>query len=220
MPTIIAIAMVAVGYLSGSASSAILISRVVAGIDIRTVGNGNPGAANVSRNVGRRWGFLVFFLDVFKGMAPVLLAALVLQLDSSVLEHAVLGLVGAAAILGHRKPIFFGFRGGGAIATSIGVLCTFVPVEVGISLGLGFVLAMGFFRHARHAVGQWTPILFLTILPLFTVAANAWLEVTLFDGLRLGGHPWEVPVIVFVLVLLILAINASFMVERMGEIRS
>jgi acyl phosphate:glycerol-3-phosphate acyltransferase len=220
MQAIIAVAMVIVGYLSGSVSSAILISRVVAGIDIRTVGNGNPGAANVSRNVGRGWGFLVFFLDFLKGMAPVLLASLVFHPESSVLKHAVLGLVGAAAILGHRKPIFFNFSGGGAIAASIGVLCSFVPVEVGIALGLGFVLAMGFFRTARHTVGQWTPILFLTILPFLTLAANAWLEVTLFVGLKLGGHPWEVPVIVFVIVLFILAINGSFMVERMGEIRS
>jgi len=219
MQTIIAIAMVIVGYLSGSVSSAIVISRLVAGIDIRTVGNGNPGAANVSRNVGRPWGFLVFFFDLFKGLAPVLLASLLYHPESSVLKHVVMGLVGAAAILGHRKPVFFGFKGGGAIAASIGVLCAFVPVEVGISLGLGFVLALAFFRHARHTVGQWTPILFLTILPFFTLAANAWLEVTFFAGLKLGGHPWEVPVIVFAIVLFILSINASFMMDRMGEIR-
>jgi len=219
MQTIIAIAMVVVGYLSGSVSSAIVVSKLVAGIDIRTVGNGNPGAANVSRNVGKRWGFVVFFFDVLKGLAPVLLAALVYHPQSDVLKHVVLGLVGAAAILGHRKPVFFGFKGGGAIAASIGVLCSFVPVEVGISLGLGFVLALAFFRHASHTVGQWTPILFLTILPFFTLAANAWLEVTFFAGLKLGGHPWEVPVIVFAIVLLILSINASFMVDRMGEIR-
>ena len=219
MQIVVAIAMAIIGYLSGSVSYAILVSRVVAGIDIRTVGNGNPGAANVSRNVGKRWGFLVFFLDVLKGMAPVLLAALVYHPESSVLKQVVLGLVGAAAILGHRKPVFFGFKGGGAIATSIGVLCSLVPVEVGISLGLGFVLALAFFRHASHTVGQWTPILFLTILPFFTLAANAWLEVTFFAGLKLGGHPWEVPVIVFAIVLLILSFNASFMVDRMGEVR-
>ena len=220
MQTIIAIAMVIVGYLSGSVSSAIVISRLVAGIDIRTVGNGNPGAANVSRNVGRPWGFLVFFFDLFKGLAPVLLASLVYHPESSVLKHAVMGLVGVAAILGHRKPVFYGFRGGGAIAASIGVLCAFVPVEVGISLGLGFLLAMGFFRHARHTVGQWTPILFLTIMPFFTLAVNALLDVPFFVGLKLGGHPWEVPVIVFAIVLLDLAINFSFMGDRMGEIRS
>ena len=220
MQTIIAIAMVIVGYLSGSVSSAIVISRLVAGIDIRTVGNRNPGAANVSRNVGRPWGFVVFFFDLLKGLAPVLVTSLVYQPESSVLKHVVMGLVGAAAILGHRRPIFYGFKGGGAIAASIGVLCAFVPVEVGISLGLGFLLAMGFFRHARHTVGQWTPILFLTILPFFTLAANALLDVTFFAGLKLGGHPWEVPVIVFAIVLLDLAINFSFMGERMGEIRS
>ena len=95
-----------------------------------------------------------------------------------------------------------------------------MPLEVVITLVLGFALAMGFFRHAHHTLGQWTPILFLTILPFLTLAANAWLDVTMFDGITLGGHPWEVPVIVFVIALLILVLNASFMLERMGELRA
>lgn len=217
MHMIIAIAMIIFGYLSGSVSFAILIGRAVAGIDIRTVGNRNPGTANVSRNVGREWAFLVFFLDVFKGLAPVLVASLLFRPESAVLQHVVMALVGMAAVLGHWKPVFFGFRGGGAVATAIGALCGFVPVEVGIALGLGFVLAMSFFRHARHTVGQWTPILFLTILPFFTLAANAWLEVRFFFGLTLGGHPWEVPFIVFAIVLFVLMINASFLTGGMAE---
>jgi glycerol-3-phosphate acyltransferase PlsY len=220
MQTMIAVSMVVVGYLSGSVNYAIVVTRAVAGVDIRTVGNRNPGTANVSRNVGKVWAALVFFLDVFKGLGPILLAAQVFQPASTVVKHAVLGAVGAVAIVGHKRPVFFGFRGGGAIATSIGVLGHFVPVEVVVALVLGFALAMGFFRHARHTPGQWTPILFLTILPFLAVAANAWLDVMLFDGATLGGHPWEVPVIVFLIALLILALNASFMLERMGEIRA
>lgn len=220
MQTLVAVSMVVVGYLSGSVNYAIVVTRAVAGVDIRTLGNRNPGTANVSRNVGKGWAALVFFLDAFKGLGPILLAEQVFQPTSPVTKHAVLGAVGAAAILGHAKPVFFGFWGGGAIATSIGVLGYFVPVEVVITLVLGFALAMGFFRHARHTLGQWTPILFLTILPFLTLAANAWLDVTLFDGVTLGGHPWEVPVILFVIALLILALNASFMLERMGEIRA
>ena len=125
MQIIIAVAMVVVGYLFGSVSFAILIGRAVASIDIRTVGNRNPGAANVSRNVGRAWGFLVFFLDVFKGMAPVLLTGLVFQPESAVLKHAVQGLAGAAAVLGHRRPVYYGFKGGGAVATAIGAMLCF-----------------------------------------------------------------------------------------------
>jgi glycerol-3-phosphate acyltransferase PlsY len=159
----------------------------------------------------------VFFLDVFKGMAPVLLTGLVFQPESTVLKHAVQGLVGAAAVLGHRRPIYYGFNGGGAVATAIGAMLCFAPVEVGLSLGLGYVLAMLFFRQARHTVGQWTPILFLIILIVLTFAATAWLDVRLFFGLTLGGHPWEVPVIVFAIVFLILALNASFLMNRMGE---
>jgi glycerol-3-phosphate acyltransferase PlsY len=220
MQTMIAVSMVFVGYLSGSVNYAIVVTRAVAGIDIRTVGNRNPGTANVSRNVGKGWAALVFFLDVFKGLGPILLAAQVFQPASPVVKHAVLGAVGAAAILGHTKPVFFGFRGGGGIATSIGVLGYFVPVELLITLVLGFALAMRFFRHADHTLGQWTPIMFLTILPFLTLAANAWLDVTLFDGVTLGGHPWEVPVIVLVIALLILALNASLVLEQMGKVRA
>jgi glycerol-3-phosphate acyltransferase PlsY len=218
--TLIAATMIVAGYLSGSVNYAIVVTRVVAGIDIRTVGNRNPGAANVSRNVGMGWAALVFFLDVFKGLGPMVLAAQVYQPESIVAKHAVLGAVGAAAILGHNRPVFFGFRGGGAIATSIGVLGYFVPVEVVITLLLGFALAMVFFRHARHTLGQWTPILFLALLPFLTLAGSAWLDVMLFDGVTLGGHPWEVPVIVFVIALLILALNASFLFVQKGETRA
>ena len=115
MQTIIAVSMIVIGYLSGSVNYAIVVTRVVAGIEIRTVGNRNPGTANVSRNVGKGWAALVFFLDVFKGLGPMLLAAQVLQPASPVVEHAVLGAVGAAAILGHvSRP----FSASGVVAAS------------------------------------------------------------------------------------------------------
>ncbi|MBN1136263.1 MAG: glycerol-3-phosphate acyltransferase [Anaerolineae bacterium] len=217
MQTWIGLLLIALGYLSGSVNYAILVTRVVAGVDIRTLGNRNPGTANVGRNVGKGWAAVVFFLDLFKGLGPVLLSAQLLHPASSPCKNAVLAAVGMAAILGHKKPLFFGFKGGGAIATSIGVLAYFVPVEVMIALTLGFVLAMSFFRRARHVLGQWTPILFLTTLPFLTLAVNAWLDVPLFGGVSLGGHPWEVPVIVLAIALFILALNASFMAEQLGR---
>jgi glycerol-3-phosphate acyltransferase PlsY len=220
MQTLIAVFMIVLGYLSGSVNYAIVVTRAVAGIDIRSVGNRNAGTANVSRCVGRGWAALVFFLDVFKGLGPVLLAAQVFEPTSAVAKHAVLAAVGMAAILGHRWPVYFGFQGGRAAATCIGLLGYFVPVEVMITLLLGAFLAMLFFRHARHTLGQWTPILFLSILPFLTLAANAFADLTVVDGVTLGGHPWEVPVIVFVIALFILGLNASFMVERMREVRA
>jgi glycerol-3-phosphate acyltransferase PlsY len=220
MQTMIAIAMIVAGYLSGSVNYAIVVTRAVAGVDIRTLGNRNPGTANVSRNVGKGWAALVFFLDVSKGLVPMLLAAQIFEPTSAVVKHIVLGAVGAAAILGHSKPVFFGFRGGGGIATSIGVLGYLVPVELLITLVVGFALAMAFFRHASHTLGQWTPIMFLSILPFLALATNAWLDVRLFEGVTLGGHPWEVPIIVLVIALLILALNASLLVGVVGEARA
>lgn len=220
MLVLIAVAMLLLGYLSGSVNYAILVTRAVAGIDIRTVGNRNPGTANVSRNVGKGWATLVFFLDVFKGLAPILVASQVFQPGHEFWRDAVLALVGLAAILGHCKPAFFGFRGGGGIATSIGVFAFFVPVELILSLLLGFALAMIFFRHRRHVLGQWTPVMFVTILPFLTLAVNAWIDVPLFAGVSLGGHPWHVPVLVLAIALAILALNFSLMADKVEEVRA
>lgn len=220
MDILTAAALITVGYLSGSVNYAILITRVVAGVDIRGLGNRNPGTANVSHSVGRGWAALVFFLDVLKGLGPLLLSAQIFRPDAEVCRHAVLAMVGMAAILGHCRPVFFGFKGGRAAATSIGVLAYFVPAEALITLLVAFVLAMSFFRQARHTLGQWTPILFLVILPFLTLGVNAWLDVPLFGGITLGGHPWDVPMAVLGIALFVLALNASFMAERLAEIRT
>jgi glycerol-3-phosphate acyltransferase PlsY len=220
MPYVIALFMVILGYLSGSANYAIVVTWLVARTDIRDLGNRNAGTANVARNVGVGWAALVFFLDIFKGLGPMLLASYLLAPAGVGWLRAAVAAVGMAAILGHCKPVFFQFKGGGGIATSIGVFAFFVPIELVISLLSGFFLAMLFFRRASYTLGQWTPIMFLTILPFLTLATNHWLSVELAPGITLGGHPPDVPIIVFVIALYILAFNASLMAEKVGEIRA
>lgn len=103
------------------------------GVDIRSVGSGNIGATNVSRNLGRPWGVLVFLLDTLKGLGPTLAASMVLsgppaRADLSQTGHNLCLLaVGISAVLGHNYSVFLRFRGGKGVATTLGVALGVYP---------------------------------------------------------------------------------------------
>jgi acyl phosphate:glycerol-3-phosphate acyltransferase len=120
--TELAIAAVA-GYLLGSIPWGLLLPRLRSGVDIRAVGSGNMGAANVWRAIGFKWAVAVGFLDLLKGTAA---AALGLWLGG---EWA--GLAGGiGAMLGHYRPLFLGFaRGGKIVATTVGVVFALAPLS-------------------------------------------------------------------------------------------
>lgn len=110
-------------YLFGSISSAILITRLWTGQDIRTLGNRNAGAANVARSVGIWPAVCVGLVDFSKGALPVFIARW-LELGE------IWSLAGAvAAVIGHSYPIYFRFRGGKGLATSLGALLALTPLE-------------------------------------------------------------------------------------------
>ena len=108
--------LIVAGYLMGSVSSAIIVCRLLGLPDPRGEGSGNPGATNVLRIGGKRAAAVTLLGDVLKGLIPVLLAKL---LAASIVTQAA---VAVAAFLGHLYPVFFGFRGGKGVATTIGVL--------------------------------------------------------------------------------------------------
>jgi len=103
------------GFLFGSISSAILVSKLFRLEDPRNVGSGNPGATNVLRSGNKFAAGLTLLGDVLKGVIPVLLAQ---HYSGSV---AIVAMVAIAAFMGHLFPIFFGFKGGKGVATAIGV---------------------------------------------------------------------------------------------------
>jgi len=215
---IITILMLILAYLSGSVNYAIIVTRLVTGNDIRTLGNNNPGTANVGRSVGKGWAGVVFFLDVFKGLGPMILSRLVFFPGDTYWEFFLVAAVGIAAITGHCKPVFFQFRGGGGIATSIGVYAFFIPAELFLCMLSGFLIVMLFIKRVRFRIGQWVPILFIALTPFVTLILNSLVDLPLFSGRTLGGHPWYVLVIAFVLSFFILGMNFSFMGHRLREI--
>lgn len=114
-----------VGYLLGSIPTALLVSKKIAGVDIRTIGTGNMGSHNVKSQFGWKAGMAVGAGDFAKGGLAVLFARL-LSLDWGWQIAAL-----AAAVLGHDFPLFAGFRGGEGLATSLGGLTALAFPEFG-----------------------------------------------------------------------------------------
>jgi glycerol-3-phosphate acyltransferase PlsY len=122
-------AIVVAAYLIGSIPFALILARRW-GTDLRRIGSGNPGAANVMRASGVKAGVLVALLDMTKGAASVWLAARVG--DGSELP----AVAGLAAIVGHIYPIWLRFRGGKGVATACGVFAILTPFALAPALAL------------------------------------------------------------------------------------
>jgi len=109
-------------YFIGSISFAVIFGRKFAGFDVRDKGSGNAGTTNVLRTVGKQAAAVTLICDILKGVVVILLAMLASKIwkDTNVtlLEYT----AGFFVILGHTFPIFFKFKGGKGVATSIGVL--------------------------------------------------------------------------------------------------
>ena len=149
--------LVLAGYLAGSLPFGYWLVRALCGVDIRTVGSGNIGATNVWRTFGARLGIPVVLLDTLKGLVPALVATLWVG--------SLWGVVaGAAAMLGHSRPVFLRFaRGGKMVATCGGAFLGVAPVVGGIGAAV-WILAFAVCRYA--SVASITAALSLPIVAL------------------------------------------------------
>lgn len=120
-------------YLIGAIPFGFLIGKS-RGIDVRTVGSKNIGATNVYRTVGPKWGFLAFFCDFLKGLAPAMLC--IGEYGRGDLAVC----VGLAAVVGHTLTCFMKFKGGKGVATAFGMLVALCPIPVLIAFGLFVVI--------------------------------------------------------------------------------
>lgn len=211
---------IVISYLSGCVNYAIIITRLVTGRDIRTMGNLNPGTSNVMRHVGKVWGFLVAFLDGLKAMIPIIIFHLLFFREYNNQNFAVLYLIGIAAVLGHCKPVFYKFKGGGGVGPMQGVSLFFVPVEYIASMLIGGIIVQIVFKKAKYKFSQWTPVMFITLTPFMTLATYFLLDIPLFAHVSIGGHLPAVVAGTFVLSLMILGINMRFMKQRKSELET
>ncbi|MEE9266894.1 MAG: glycerol-3-phosphate 1-O-acyltransferase PlsY [Gammaproteobacteria bacterium] len=144
MDMILGIVLVVLGYLCGSLASAVIVCRIMKLPDPRKQGSGNPGATNVLRLGGKKAAALTLAGDVIKGAVPVLLAHLLS--DSPV----VLASTAVAAIVGHMYPVFFQFKGGKGVATTLGAVAALV-YPVALFMGAVWVLTAMATRYASLA---------------------------------------------------------------------
>jgi acyl-phosphate glycerol 3-phosphate acyltransferase len=169
-------------YLLGSVSSAILITRVWTGKDIRLMGNKNAGTMNVVRSVGIFPATLVIVFDFLKGAIPILASQTLGLGETCALAGA------ASAIVGHSYPVYFHFRGGKGLAASIGALLVLTPVETllmlpilgvvfllitgsavtGALVAFSFLIALNIWRGYSLAI-ILSPLVFLVVMGLCSI---------------------------------------------------
>jgi glycerol-3-phosphate acyltransferase PlsY len=154
------------GYLIGSIPFGVVLVRVFRGEDIKKQGSGNIGASNVWRTYGRRLGLPVAILDVLKGFVPALVGV-------KVGGEWVGVLAGAAAMAGHARPVWLGFRKGGKmVATGGGVAFALAPLAAALCVPV-FVGTLLLFRYASLA-----SLVTATALPLLClVTGEPWATV-------------------------------------------
>ena len=162
------------GYLCGSIPFAMLIGRA-RGVDIRKIGSGNVGAANVTRSIGRWWGLLCLLLDALKGLVPVVAAGWHFGALGNPDPQAAIAwrwlAVAAAAVLGHTFPVWLRFKGGKGVATGLGVLLGLWPLLTLPTLAslATWILLAGLFGYVSLAsVGA------AVSLPIYLLAVATW----------------------------------------------
>jgi len=165
---VLTVALAVAGYIFGSMPWGYWLVRIFRHEDIRTKGSGNIGATNVWRVYGRRLGLPAVLLDTAKGFVPALVATLVAGHGAGVLA-------GGAAMLGHWRPLFLGFkRGGKMVATAGGAFLGVAPIVGGLGAAVWLIL----FAVTRYASVA-------SMVAAVSLALWAWLI----------GYPW--PVIAF-----------------------
>lgn len=157
-PWLAALILPLLGYLSGSLSFALWITRAVKGVDVRKTGSKHATTTNTIRQAGFGPGAVVLVLDLAKGFLPTFLAVLAAQPDW------IIGLTAAAAVAGHCWPLFAGFQGGMGLATTGGALLSVNGLAFLIGLAILIALTLGLKHGARASV-----ITGLAIAPIFFV---------------------------------------------------
>jgi glycerol-3-phosphate acyltransferase PlsY len=121
------LALVLIGYLIGALPFGMLAGRLAGGVDLRETGSRRTGATNTLRTLGWGWALAVLLLDIAKGTAAVLLARWLYLAGPAGSAEWVQAAAGVAAVIGHNRSVFIGFRGGRGVATSGGGMLVLAP---------------------------------------------------------------------------------------------
>ena len=131
------------GYIIGSLSPAVFLSKRVANIDIREKGSKNAGSTNVYRVMGAKWGIINFAIDLCKGLIPTLIGLFVSRALGGVYDGWLgASIIAASVLLGHAFPVFSHFKGGKCVASMTGVMFVMYPVITVIVFAIAVILIL------------------------------------------------------------------------------
>ena len=163
-----------VAYLIGSINSSILISKAVMGKDIRESGSGNAGATNMLRTMGKKYAIITLVIDILKGVVSLLLAKLAINFGAYEVSMYV---AGVAAVVGHNFPVFFGFKGGKGVATSLGVILL-LDWKIGL---ITLVIALAIMAVSKYvSLGSVMAALVFVIIQIVVMIATDSFDITRF----------------------------------------
>lgn len=188
---VIDVVMAIIAYLIGSINFSVIISKKVAGFDVREKGSGNAGSTNMLRSVGKGAAALTLLCDILKGVVAILIAIGIGNIVKDADKGLLVQIAGVAVVLGHTFPIFFGFKGGKGVATALGILLmtnwqigliclVFALVLMALSkmVSLGSVGAailfpvLVLFIHTNFTVSEGSSYLIYSIILAVIVAFN------------------------------------------------
>ena len=116
------IIMAMIAYCIGSLNISIFISKKMGGFDLREKGSNSTGATNVLRTLGKKAAAITLLFDILKGIVAIAISMIIGNIVEGTNKELLLQIAGIAAVIGHTFPIFFGFKGGKGVATSLGIL--------------------------------------------------------------------------------------------------
>lgn len=183
-----------IAYCLGSISFSVIISKKMAGFDVRKKGSKNAGSTNVLRTVGKKAALITLICDILKGVVAILIAVLLGNIFNVNDKVLLIQIAGILVILGHTFPIFFGFKGGKGVATSLGILLI-TNWQIGlICLVFGIVLIA---LTRMVSLGAIAAAVLFPILTLF-IGENYYI-VPSFSGLGNGYFIFSVILAVIVI---------------------
>jgi len=149
------IVIIAIAYFIGNISTSFIVAKLMANVDIRSVGSGNAGSTNVLRTLGKKAAAITFLGDSLKGVAAVLIARFF-----GIHEYIEL-FAGVAVVVGHNWPVFLKFKGGKGIATTIGVTLAINYFAALICLSIGIIILI------KSKYVSLASISAITVFPVF-----------------------------------------------------
>lgn len=158
-----------IAYLIGSINFSVIISRKMAGFDVREKGSGNAGSTNVLRSVGKKAAALTLLCDILKGVVAIGIAIICGKIAKESSSAILVQCASIAVIIGHTYPIFFEFKGGKGVATSLGVLLI-TNWQIGL-ICLVFALVLMIFTQ-MVSVGSVTAAILLPVLTIFAIGTE------------------------------------------------